>query len=134
MRSAMAGSSAGALQCSRSVQNAAEANDLIQNPLRHFALAHFRKCEVAAVAGEERDDIRVAIESRAFGGNVVGYDEVGILRGKLFSRVLRDMIRFRRKPHDNFLTLVSRYLRQNVSGRLESNRQQGAALLDLFRG
>ncbi len=99
------------------MQNAAEANDLIQNPLRHFALAHFRKCEVAAVAGEERDDIRVAIESRAFGGNVVGYDEVGILRGKLFSRVLRDMIRFRRKPHDNFLTLVSRYLRQNVSGR-----------------
>src|SRR6266446_8171098 len=97
MRSAMAGSSARALQCSRSVQNAAQAHDLIQNPLRHFAFAHFRKREVAAVAGEERDDIRVAIESRAFGGDVVGYDEVGILHGKFFSRVLRDMVRLDRK-------------------------------------
>src|SRR6266581_8512646 len=58
------GSNAGALQCCRSMQNAAQTHDFIQSPLRYFALAHFRKGKVTAIAGKERDDICVVIEAR----------------------------------------------------------------------
>jgi len=58
----MAGSIAGVLQRSCSVQNASQAHDFIQNPLRHFALAHFREREVSTIAGKERNNIRIAIE------------------------------------------------------------------------
>src|SRR5437762_2490209 len=59
MRSAMTGSSAGALRRNRSVQYASQAHDFIQNPLRHFAFGHFRKREVASIAGKQRNDICV---------------------------------------------------------------------------
>src|SRR5260370_5206369 len=133
MRSAMAGSNAGALQCSFSVQYASQTHDFMQNPLRYFALVHFREREVASIAGKERNDICILIETRAFGSDVIGNDEIGILRRKLFASVLRNVIGLRRKTDDNFLALVFRHFRQNVGGRFERNCQRRAALLSFFR-
>src|SRR6266480_2404797 len=83
----MAGSNAGALQRSRPVQNTSQTHDFIQNPLRHFALAHFRKREVASIAGKERHNIGIVIEPRAFRDDIVCNNQIGVLRGKLFPRV-----------------------------------------------
>ena len=79
MGAAMAESIAGAFQNRRPVQNASQARDFVQNPLGYFALIHFWKSEVAAIAGEKRYDICVLIEPRAFGSDVVGHDQVRIL-------------------------------------------------------
>ena len=44
-----------------------------------FLLSELGERKVAAVAAEEGDDVGVRIEARAFGGDVVGNDEVGVL-------------------------------------------------------
>jgi len=53
------------------LQHASQPHDFVQDPLRHFTLAQFRQCEVAAIAREKSDDIGAMIETRAFRGHVV---------------------------------------------------------------
>ncbi len=72
----------------------AQPDNFIENALRDFAFAHARKSKVTAVAREKGDDVGVVVEAGAFRGDVIGYDEVGVLGGQLLSRVFGDMIRF----------------------------------------
>src|SRR5256885_8758278 len=56
-----------------------------------FRSAHFRKREVASIAGKERHNIGIVIEPRSFRDDIVCNNQIGVLRGKLFPRVLRDV-------------------------------------------
>jgi len=80
MRSGM-DSDGGAL---RGLGTRAQPDNFIEDALRDFAFAHAREGKVAAVAREQGDDVGVVVEAGAFRGYVVGYDEIGVLGGKLF--------------------------------------------------
>ena len=87
--------------------------------------------KVAAVAGEQSDDVGVEVEAGAFGGDVVGDDQVGVLGGEFLACVFSDVIGFGGKTHDQWLLPLSRGdVGENVGGRFERNRQRIAALLD----
>ena len=69
------------------------------------------------MAGEERDHIGVAVEARAFGGDIIRHDQIGILRNELFPRILRHVIGFRRETDNNLLALVLCHFGEDVGGR-----------------
>src|SRR5258708_35971427 len=103
MRSGM-DSDGGAL---RGLGTRAQPDNFIEDALRDFTFAHAWKSKVTAVAREQGDDVGVVVEASAFRGYVVGYDEVGVLGGKLFSRVFSDMIRFGVATDQQATTVIS---------------------------
>src|SRR5712664_2495316 len=72
------GSNGGALRLAR---HEAQAHDFVENALRHFALAHARESKIASVARKQRHHVGIVIEACAFGGDIVGHDQVGVLGG-----------------------------------------------------
>src|SRR5215472_6916397 len=115
------------------VKHRAQTEDLVQDALSHFPLGHFRKSEISAIAGEERNHIRVGVEARTFGGDIVRHDQISILGNEPFPRILRYLFRFRRETDDNLLALVRCHFGENVSGRFERNGQRRIAFLDFLR-
>ncbi len=68
--------------------------------MRDFAFGHFGERQIAAIAREQGDDVRVNVEPRAFGGDIVGDDQVGVFLRKFFARVLGDLAGFGGKSND----------------------------------
>jgi hypothetical protein len=56
------------------VKHRAQTEDFVKNALGYFALEHFGKSEVPAVAREKGDNVCVAVEARAFRSDVVCHD------------------------------------------------------------
>ena len=73
-----------------------------------FAFGEFGQREVTAVACEKRDDVGVDVEAGAFRGDIVRYDQVGVLLVKFFARVFRDAIGFGGKADDQAIALLAR--------------------------
>ena len=101
------------------MENATEANDFVENPLGDFAFAHFRQGQVAPVAREERYNVGVLIKARAFRGNVVGDNQVGVFGQKLLAGIFRHMPGFSGKPNDDSVSFVLGHFREDVRGLLE---------------
>src|SRR5258708_8072746 len=105
------GSDGGAL---RGSWRGAQADDFVEDALRDFAFAHARPGEVAAVAGKQGDDVGVVVESSAFGGDIVGDNQVGILGGKFLSRVFRDVLGLRGKAYDESVAFVAGHAGEDI--------------------
>src|SRR5215469_15176733 len=77
-----------------------QAEDFVQNTLSHFALGHFGKSEVSAITRENGYNVRIQIEARAFGSDIVRHDQIGVLGNEFLPGILRNMIRFGRETND----------------------------------
>src|SRR5262249_10115333 len=105
-----------------------------ENAVRDFFLGEFGKREIAAVAREERDDVGVELEACAFGGHVVGYDQVGVFGDEFFARVFCDVISFGGETDNGGGDLVAANDGQNVDGWFKREMQSVGVLLNFGRG
>jgi len=85
-----------------------QANDFVEDALGNFALAQLRERQVAAIAREQGDDIRVVVEAGAFRGHVICYDEIGILGGQFFAGVLCDVVGLGGESNDDSVAFCVR--------------------------
>ena len=76
-----------------------------------FALGQLRESQIAAIAGEQSDDVGVVVEARAFGGDVVRDDQIGVLGGELFAGILGHVVRLRGEADDEPIALCFARLR-----------------------
>ena len=56
-------------------------NNFVEDALCDFALGHFRQGKIAAIARKQSDDVGIDIEARAFGGHVIGDNQISTLGG-----------------------------------------------------
>ena len=75
--------------------------------------------DFAAVAKEQRDDIRVRVEAGAFLRHVVGDDHVRALARELGARIFGDVVGLRGKAHQDAVALRRAQLGENVGRGLE---------------
>ena len=98
-----------------------QAHDFVEDALGDFGLAKLRQRQIAAIAGEQGDDICVVVEAGAFGGDVVGDDKIGVLCDELFAGIFRDVVRFGGEANDDCSTFVSASFGENIRRWLEMN-------------
>jgi len=122
MRSAMAGSDGRAMRLWFVEQDAPKAKHFVEDALRDFGLAQLRERQIAAVPGEQGDNIGVVVEASAFGGDIIRHDEIGILHGQLLPGIIRNAVRLRRESNDKAIALRLRGFGQNIRCWLEVNR------------
>ena len=111
-----------------------EAHNFIENAVRYFALGHFGKSKIAAVASEECHDVGVHIETRAFRRDIVGHDQVGVFFLQLFASVLRDSVGFRCESGHDAIAFLARGGGQDIGIRLEPQREFAGGFLDFLPG
>src|SRR5579883_397954 len=125
------GSIARSMRSPLAAQHAAHAQYFIENPLRHFGLALPRQRQIAPIARKNRHHVGFHVESRAFGGYVVGHNQVRVLALQFFPRILSHVVRLRRESHHHAVTLLPCHRRQDIGIRLQTDRQLILRPLDL---
>ena len=110
-----------------------QAQDFVEDALSDFGFAELGQREVTAIAGEERDDVGVVVEAGAFGGDVIGDDEVCVFRGELFARVVGDLICLGGEAYDEAIAFCLGGFGENIGRRLKAKRHRLLEPFDFLR-
>src|SRR5579872_4278896 len=82
-----------------SLSSSAAAEHAVDNLLRHFAFGGKRQGGLATVPVDQRDNIRIDIESCAGLRDIVGDNQVQVLLGQLLARVFGKVFGFGGKTY-----------------------------------
>ena len=110
----------------------AEAEHFVENAMGHFGLGKTGEREVAAIARENGDDVGVGIKAGAFGGDIVGNDDVGVFRDEFAAGVFGDVFSFRSEPQDETVTFFAGEGGEDVWIRSEAENEFAGSALDLL--
>ena len=103
----------------RKSRDGAQPQHFIEDALGDFAFCHTRQGQLTIVARKKRYDVCFDVEADAFGGHVIGHDQIGVLRAELRARVFGNVVGLRRKTYDDALALYAGDICQNIRRGLE---------------
>ena len=111
-----------------------EGEQPVVHPVGDLVLGQQRQRCASAGPVQQRHDVRVAGKSRAGLRDVVGHDQIEILRAQLAFGVLHHVFGLGRKADQQPIPLVPSEPGQDVRVAFQRDRERAVPLLDLLRG
>src|SRR5579863_9872797 len=96
----------------------ADADDLIENALRHFpfgGLGHFDHF----VMTDDRNLIALGIEADALARDIIHHDGIELLGCEFLASIFENVLSFRGEANDNLRLLAQGYFLEDIGGWLE---------------